>query len=113
VSTDAEECCTLGPGLRAEQTALYAVYRAWCHNAGAPATSSRTFPGRPRELVGLASPKQMTLPDQRTHFPGIATGACGVPALLRLRPSRPADPVKDAPVGEASGVLALTGHIGT
>lgn len=24
-----EECCTLGPALRAEQTALYAVYKAW------------------------------------------------------------------------------------
>jgi putative DNA primase/helicase len=66
-----EECCTLGPDLRAEQTALYAVYRAWCHNEGAPAMSSRAFAARTRELVGLASPKQMILSNQRKHYQGI------------------------------------------
>jgi putative DNA primase/helicase len=66
-----EECCTLGPDLRAEQTALYAAYKAWCHNEGAPAMSSRAFAARTRELVGLASPKEMILSNQRKHYPGI------------------------------------------
>ncbi|MEV6534195.1 phage/plasmid primase, P4 family [Streptomyces sp. NPDC051639] len=66
-----EECCTLGPELRAEQTALYAAYRAWCQNEGAPAMSSRAFAARSRELVGLASPKEMILSNQRKHYPGI------------------------------------------
>ncbi|MER6161647.1 phage/plasmid primase, P4 family [Streptomyces sp. NPDC001868] len=66
-----EECCTLGTDLRAEQTALYAAYRAWCHTEGAPAMSSRAFAARTRELVGLASPKEMILSNQRKHYPGI------------------------------------------
>ncbi|MGY1583754.1 DNA primase family protein [Streptomyces sp. MN13] len=66
-----EECCTLGPDLRAEQTALYAAYKAWCQNEGAPAMSSRAFAARTRELVGLASPKEMILSNQRKHYPGI------------------------------------------
>ncbi|MFE4756521.1 phage/plasmid primase, P4 family [Streptomyces mirabilis] len=66
-----EEACVLGPDLRAEQTALYAVYKAWCHNEGAPAMSSRAFAARTRELVGLASPKEMILSNQRKHYPGI------------------------------------------
>ncbi|MDX3370178.1 phage/plasmid primase, P4 family [Streptomyces sp. ME02-6987-2C] len=66
-----EECCVLGPNLRAEQTALYTVYRAWCQNEGAPAMSSRAFAARTRELVGLASPKEMVLSNQRKHYPGI------------------------------------------
>ena len=66
-----EECCALGPELRAEQTALYAAYRAWCQNEGAPAMSSRAFAARSRELVGLASPKEMILSNQRKHYPGI------------------------------------------
>lgn len=61
----------LGPELRAEQTALYAVYRSWCQNEGAPAMSSRAFASRTRELVGLASPKEMILSNQRKHYPGI------------------------------------------
>ncbi|MFI5877365.1 phage/plasmid primase, P4 family [Streptomyces sp. NPDC051445] len=65
------ESCALGPGLRAEQTALYAVYKAWCHNEGAPAMPSRAFAARTRELVGLASPKEMILSNQRKHYPGI------------------------------------------
>ncbi|MEW2077425.1 phage/plasmid primase, P4 family [Streptomyces sp. NPDC012403] len=66
-----DECCVLGPDLRAEQTALYAVYRAWCQNEGALAMSSRAFAARTRELVGLASPKEMILSNQRKHYPGI------------------------------------------
>ncbi|MFF7977294.1 phage/plasmid primase, P4 family, partial [Streptomyces sp. NPDC007905] len=66
-----EECCRLAPGLRAEQTALYAAYKTWCQNEGAPAMSSRAFASRTRELVGLASPKEMILSNQRKHYPGI------------------------------------------
>ncbi|MFD9097793.1 phage/plasmid primase, P4 family [Streptomyces collinus] len=66
-----EESCRLASGLRAEQTALYAAYKAWCQNEGAPAMSSRAFASRTRELVGLASPKEMILSNQRKHYPGI------------------------------------------
>ncbi|MFH8939494.1 DNA primase family protein [Streptomyces griseosporeus] len=66
-----EECCVLGPDLRAEQTALYAAYKTWCQNEGVPAMSSRAFAARTRELVGLASPKEMILSNQRKHYPGI------------------------------------------
>ncbi|MFJ8794523.1 phage/plasmid primase, P4 family [Streptomyces sp. NPDC102462] len=66
-----DECCVLGPDLRAEQTALYAAYRTWCQNEGAPIMSSRAFAARTRELVGLASPKEMILSNQRKHYPGI------------------------------------------
>ncbi|MGW7648272.1 DNA primase family protein [Streptomyces bobili] len=66
-----EETCTLAPDLRAEQTALYAAYKAWCQNEGAPALSSRAFAARTRELVGLAAPREMILSNQRKHYPGI------------------------------------------
>jgi hypothetical protein len=66
-----DECCRLGPDLRAEQTALYAAYKAWCNNEGALVMSSRAFASRTRELVGLASPKEMILSNQRKHYPGI------------------------------------------
>ncbi|MFJ5646088.1 phage/plasmid primase, P4 family [Streptomyces sp. NPDC093223] len=66
-----EERCSLDPELRAEQTALYAEYRAWCQNEGVSAMSSRAFASRTRELVGLASPKEMVLSNQRKHYPGI------------------------------------------
>jgi putative DNA primase/helicase len=66
-----EESCVLGPDLRAEQTTLYAAYKTWCQNEGAPVMSSRTFAARTRELVGLASPKEMILSNQRKHYPGI------------------------------------------
>ncbi|MFF9863264.1 phage/plasmid primase, P4 family [Streptomyces tendae] len=66
-----EECCRLGPDLRAEQTALYAAYTAWCHNEGAQIISSRAFASRTRELVGLASPKEMKVSNQRKYYPGI------------------------------------------
>ncbi|ANJ11979.1 MULTISPECIES: DNA primase family protein [Streptomyces] len=66
-----EETCVLGTELRAEQTALYAAYRTWCQNEGAPVMTSRAFAARTRELVGLASPKEMILSNQRKHYPGI------------------------------------------
>ncbi|MGW3953693.1 DNA primase family protein [Streptomyces sp. NPDC004752] len=66
-----EECCVLVSDLRAEQTALYAAYKTWCQNEGAPIMSSRAFAARTRELVGLASPKEMILSNQRKHYPGI------------------------------------------
>jgi putative DNA primase/helicase len=66
-----EERCRLAPELRAEQTTLYAAYKAWCQNEGAPPMSSRAFAARTRELVGLASPKEMILSNQRKHYPGI------------------------------------------
>lgn len=66
-----EESCVLGHDLRAEQTALYAAYKTWCQNEGAPVMSSRAFAARTRELVGLASPKEMILSNQRKHYPGI------------------------------------------
>ncbi|MFE1948904.1 MULTISPECIES: DNA primase family protein [Streptomyces] len=66
-----EECCSLAPELRAEQAGLYAAYKTWCHNEGAPAMSSRAFAARARELAGLASPKEMILSNQRKYYPGI------------------------------------------
>lgn len=66
-----EECCTLGPELRAEQTGLYAAYRTWCQEEGAPPMTSRAFAARARELAGLASPKEMILSNQRKYYPGI------------------------------------------
>ncbi|MFJ9908351.1 phage/plasmid primase, P4 family [Streptomyces sp. NPDC101152] len=66
-----EECCRLAPDLRAEQTTLYAAYTNWCHNEGALVMSSRAFAARTRELVGLASPKEMKVSNQRKYYPGI------------------------------------------
>ncbi|MEU5282143.1 phage/plasmid primase, P4 family [Streptomyces asoensis] len=66
-----EECCRIGPDLRAEQTTLYAAYTTWCNNEGALVMSSRAFASRTRELVGLASPKGMILSNQRKYYPGI------------------------------------------
>lgn len=66
-----DECCALHPDHRAEQTGLYAAYKSWCQNEGAPAISSRAFATRVRELVGLASPKEMILSNQRKYYPGI------------------------------------------
>ncbi|WP_398999870.1 phage/plasmid primase, P4 family [Streptomyces sp. CBMA152] len=66
-----EESCALHPDHRAEQTRLYAAYRAWCQNEGAPVITSRAFAARARELVGLASPKEMILSNSRKYYPGI------------------------------------------
>ncbi|MGW5400249.1 DNA primase family protein [Streptomyces sp. NPDC003952] len=65
------EACRLAPDLRAEQALLYAAYRRWCQSEGAPAASSRSFAARVREAVGLASPKEMILSNQRKYYPGI------------------------------------------
>ncbi|MGW2706660.1 DNA primase family protein [Streptomyces sp. NPDC001340] len=65
------ESCRMEPDLRAEQAQLYAAYRGWCQNEGAPAISSRAFAARVREVVGLASPKEMILSNQRKYYPGI------------------------------------------
>ncbi|MEE1840001.1 phage/plasmid primase, P4 family [Streptomyces sp. NPDC007076] len=65
------ESCRVDPDLRAEQATLYAAYKSWCHNEGAPAISSRAFAARVREVVGLASPKEMILSNQRKYYPGI------------------------------------------
>ncbi|MGW2649325.1 DNA primase family protein [Streptomyces sp. NPDC001393] len=69
------ETCRREPGLRAEQAGLYAAYRTWCQNEGAPAVSSRSFAARVREVVGLASPKEMILSNQRKYYPGIGLAA--------------------------------------
>jgi putative DNA primase/helicase len=66
-----DECCVLGADLRAEQSGLYAAYRAWCQNEGAPAMTSRAFAARTRELVGISSPRQMMTSNQRKYYPGI------------------------------------------
>ncbi|MGW2425894.1 DNA primase family protein [Streptomyces sp. NPDC001709] len=65
------ESCRIEPSLRAEQAQLYAAYKSWCQNEGAPAGSSRAFAARVREMVGLASPKEMILSNQRKYYPGI------------------------------------------
>ncbi|MER6471005.1 DNA primase family protein [Streptomyces collinus] len=65
------ESCRLAAEARAEQTQLYAVYKAWCQSEAAPAISSRAFAARVRETVGLASPKDMVLSNQRKYYPGI------------------------------------------
>ncbi|MER6316622.1 phage/plasmid primase, P4 family [Streptomyces sp. NPDC001581] len=66
-----EECCTFHADHRAEQARLYSVYRTWCQNEGAPTISSRAFAARARELVGLASPKEMILSNSKKYYPGI------------------------------------------
>ncbi|MFD4482984.1 phage/plasmid primase, P4 family [Streptomyces sp. NPDC058471] len=66
-----DESCVLSPDSRAEQARLYAEYKTWCQNEGAPVISSRAFAARARELVGLASPKEMILSNSRKYYPGI------------------------------------------
>jgi len=66
-----DECCTQGPECRVEQASLYAAYRTWCENEGAPAISSRAFAQRARELAGLTSPKEMILSNSRKYYPGV------------------------------------------
>jgi len=66
-----EECCRQAPDLRAEQTTLYSAYRTWCQNEGTQVISSRAFASRTRELVGLVSPKEMKVSNQRKYYPGI------------------------------------------
>ncbi|ATZ29389.1 hypothetical protein SLAV_38125 [Streptomyces lavendulae subsp. lavendulae] len=66
-----EESCTFHTDHRAEQARLYNVYRTWCQNEGAPTISSRAFAARARELVGLASPKEMISSNSKKYYPGI------------------------------------------
>ncbi|MCX4993545.1 phage/plasmid primase, P4 family [Streptomyces sp. NBC_00568] len=65
------ECCRLDPSMRAEQAQLYNSYRAWCQFEGATPVSSRSFAARVRETVGIATPKEMVLSNQRKFYPGI------------------------------------------
>ncbi|WSJ72375.1 phage/plasmid primase, P4 family (plasmid) [Kitasatospora sp. NBC_01302] len=65
------EACRMGPELRAEQAQLYGGYRKWCQTEGVPPISSRAFATRVREVVGLGSPKEMILSNQRKYYPGI------------------------------------------
>lgn len=66
------ECCTVDPAMRAEQTQLYTSYRNWCQLEGANPVSSRAFAARVRETVGIATPKEIILSNQRKFYPGIA-----------------------------------------
>ncbi|MFC9537068.1 phage/plasmid primase, P4 family [Streptomyces sp. NPDC056975] len=70
-----KECCTLVPTMRAEQAQLYASYKHWCSLEGANPVSSRAFAARVRETVGLSSPKEMILSNQRKYYPGIGLNA--------------------------------------
>lgn len=65
------ECCTLTPAMRAEQAQLYNSYKDWCQLEGANPVSSRAFAARVRETVGIATPKDMILSNQRKFYPGI------------------------------------------
>ncbi|WSQ41499.1 phage/plasmid primase, P4 family (plasmid) [Streptomyces sp. NBC_01224] len=66
-----EECCTLAPDHRAEQTSLYTAYKAWCRREDVPPIASRALAARIRETVGLTSSKAMVLSNQRKYYPGI------------------------------------------
>ncbi|MEU9256297.1 phage/plasmid primase, P4 family [Streptomyces sp. NPDC048270] len=66
-----EERCRLDPQHRCEQTRLYTAYRSWCQDEGTPALSSRGFAARVRELVKMASPREMILSNSRKYYPGI------------------------------------------
>ncbi|MFD7750500.1 primase-like DNA-binding domain-containing protein, partial [Streptomyces sp. NPDC059698] len=65
------ERCTLQPGHRVEQARLYHAYTAWSRHEGITPATSRAFAARIRETVGLASPKEMLLSNQRKYYPGI------------------------------------------
>ncbi|MCX5417810.1 phage/plasmid primase, P4 family [Streptomyces sp. NBC_00059] len=65
------ECCTLNPAMRAEQSQLYTSYTGWCSLEGANPVSSRAFAARVRETIGISTPKQMILSNQRKFYPGI------------------------------------------
>jgi putative DNA primase/helicase len=69
------ECCTLDPAMRAEQTQLYSAYKSWCQLEGATPVSSRAFAARVRETVGISTPKEMILSNQRKFYPGIGLNA--------------------------------------
>ncbi|MEU2132265.1 phage/plasmid primase, P4 family [Streptomyces sp. NPDC018352] len=64
--------CTVDPAMRAEQTQLYISYRDWCRLEGVNPVSSRAFAARVRETVGIDTPKEIILSNQRKFYPGIA-----------------------------------------
>ncbi|MFI8967015.1 phage/plasmid primase, P4 family [Streptomyces sp. NPDC053493] len=66
-----DEACVLNPDARTEQKTLYDAYRGWCLGEGCIPMNNRTFAARARELLGLASPKQMILSNSRKYYPGI------------------------------------------
>ncbi|MFB7056431.1 phage/plasmid primase, P4 family [Streptomyces vinaceus] len=65
------EACLLEKTLRAEQAMLYQAYRQWCLGEGANPVTSRAFAARVRETLGMSSPKQMMMSNQRKFYPGI------------------------------------------
>ncbi|GAA1246932.1 phage/plasmid primase, P4 family [Kitasatospora nipponensis] len=65
------EACKLDPSMRAEQAGLYAAYKQWCQFEGTGPVSARAFASRIRDVLGLASPKQMVTSNQRKYYPGI------------------------------------------
>ncbi|MCP3822854.1 primase-like DNA-binding domain-containing protein, partial [Streptomyces sp. A3M-1-3] len=72
-----DECCTMGPAMRAEQAQLYSAYQSWCRLEDAIPVSSRAFAARIRETVAINSPKGMILSNQRKFYPGIGLNAEG------------------------------------
>lgn len=65
------EQCLMEIGLRAEQAMLHQAYRTWCLAEGANPVSSRAFAARIREVLGMSSPKEMLMSNQRKFYPGI------------------------------------------
>ncbi|MGW0345990.1 DNA primase family protein [Streptomyces anthocyanicus] len=65
------ERCVLAPGMRAEQGRLYSSYKEWCELEEAAPVSSRAFAARVRDTVGIASPKEMILSNQRKFYAGL------------------------------------------
>jgi putative DNA primase/helicase len=65
------DACILEPGLRAEQTSLYAAYTRWCSSEGATPVSARNFAARIRDTLRMTSPKDMILSNSRKFYPGI------------------------------------------
>ena len=65
------ECCKIDPGMRAEQAPLYSAYTRWCGFEGANPVSARALASRVRDAIGIASPKEMILSNQRKYYPGI------------------------------------------
>ncbi|MGW2184065.1 hypothetical protein ACWCXX_40125 [Streptomyces sp. NPDC001732] len=57
--------------MRAEQTQLYNSYRNWYRLEGTHPISSRSFAARVRATGGIATPKGMTLSNQRKFYPDI------------------------------------------
>ncbi|MFE6946512.1 DNA primase family protein [Streptomyces chartreusis] len=74
------ESSRLAADLRVEQAQFYAAYKTWCQNEGTLAVSSRSFAARVRDVLGMTSPKQMILSNQRKYYPGIGLVADEVTA---------------------------------